>query len=120
MELKSINFDEKFAMITECWSPKIVAGLDNYLVKIAKIEGHFTWHKHTDCDEIFMVHKGKMRIDFRDGSVELGEGEMYVVPKGKEHKPFAEELCEIILLERDDVVNTGDVTDEFTKKAEWI
>jgi len=120
MNLESINLEEKFSRFTECWSPKCVAKLDNYLVKIVKIKGHFTWHKHTDCDELFMVHKGKMQIDFRNGSVELNKGDMLVVPKGKEHKPFAEDICEVIVLESEDVVNTGNVRDEFTKEAGWI
>jgi mannose-6-phosphate isomerase-like protein (cupin superfamily) len=121
MPLKSINFAEKFAMFHEHWSPKCVARLDNYIVKVAKIKGHFTWHDHSECDEIFMIHKGNVRIDFRDGSVELKAGEMFVVPRGKEHKPFSENESEIILLEREDVVNTGDVRNEFTKEEnEWI
>ena len=90
-------------------------------MKVVKIVGHFTWHSHTDCDEIFLVHKGKMRIDFRDGFVDLTEGELFVVPKGKEHKPFSEEICEVVILERNDVVNTGNVKNEFTKEScEWI
>ncbi|MFA7420309.1 MAG: cupin domain-containing protein [Melioribacteraceae bacterium] len=121
MILKGINFDDKFAHFDECWSPKCVARLDNYLVKVLKIKGYFSWHSHKECDEIFIVHKGKMRIDFRDGFVELNNGELFVVPKGKEHKPFSEEVSEIILLEREDVLNTGDVTNEFTKEnLDWI
>jgi mannose-6-phosphate isomerase-like protein (cupin superfamily) len=121
MDQKAINLDEKFSLFSECWSPKGIARLDSYVVKIVKIKGHFTWHSHPDADEIFIVHKGEMRIDFRDGSVELKAGEMFVVGKGREHKPFAEEVCEIILLERGDVINTGDVRDEFTKEEiDWI
>lgn len=121
MQLMAINFIEKFSLFDDYWSPKCIAQLDNYLVKVVKIKGHFTWHTHADCDEIFIVHKGKMRIDFRNESVELNKDEMFVVQKGKEHKPFSEDGCEIILLERVDVVNTGDKTNEFTKeKIEWI
>jgi len=121
MVFNKINFDHKFSLFGECWSPKCVARLDNYLVKVVKIQGHFTWHSHKECDEIFIVQKGKMGIDFRDGFVELKESEMYVVPKGKEHKPFAENVCEAILLEREDVINTGGVQNEFTKEEEeWI
>lgn len=121
MIYKNINMENKFAKFAECWSPKCIAKLDNYLVKVVKIVGHFTWHSHADCDEIFLVHKGKMRIDFRDGFVDLTEGELFVIPKGKEHKPFSEEICEVVLFERNDVVNTGNVKNEFTKESnEWI
>ena len=118
---KAVNFREKFSMFNEYWSPKCVAALDDYLIKIAKIKGHFTWHTHTGCDEIFIVFKGEMRIDFRNESVALKEGELFVVEKGREHKPFSEEGCEIIMVERSGVLNTGDQKNEFTKETlEWI
>ncbi len=121
MILTGINFDDKFALFDECWSPKCVARLDNYLVKVVNTMGEFTWHSHEECDEIFIVHKGKLKIDFRDGLVELITGEMFVVPKGKEHKPFSDDVCEVILLEREDVINTGDISNEFTKEIlDWI
>jgi len=121
MQLNGINFKEKFSLFNEYWSPKCIARFDDYLVKVAKIKGHFTWHTHPECDEIFIVHKGKMRIDFKGRAVELNEGEMSVVQKGMEHKPFSEDGCEIILLERSDVINTGDQKNEFTKaEIEWI
>lgn len=116
-----VHFSQKFSLFEETWSPKTVGKFDNYLVKVAKIKGHFTWHTHDECDEVFIVHKGKMQIDFRDNCVPIGEGEMLIVPRGKEHKPFAEEMCEIILLERSDAINTGNVQNEFTKTDEdWI
>ena len=77
-----------------------MAGFDNYLVKLGKIKGEYTWHSHSGCDEIFIVHKGRMRIELREGAVELSEGEMFTLPAGSEHKPVAEELCEIIMIER--------------------
>jgi mannose-6-phosphate isomerase-like protein (cupin superfamily) len=121
MNLKSISFDEKFELFNDLWSPKCVAQFDNYLVKVAKIQGHFTWHSHSEFDEVFLVHKGDMRIDFRDAAVELKKGEMYVVPKGEEHKPYSENECEIILIENKGVSKTGDDRDEFTKeRLHWI
>lgn len=121
MQSHGINFKEKYSLFNEYWSPKCIARIDDYFVKVAKIKGHFTWHTHHDCDEMFIVHKGKMRIDFEYESVELNEGEMFVVQKGTKHKPFSEEGCEIILFERSDVINTGDKKNEFTKdEIEWI
>ena len=119
--LSSINVDEKFSLIKEYWSPKIIAKIDDYYIKLAKIKGEFTWHTHDDCDEVFIVNKGEMKIDFRDSFVEIKEKAMYVVEKGKEHKPYAESECEIILFERSDVINTGDKKNEFTKEQiDWI
>ena len=121
MNLSAINFKDKFSLFDELWTPKCIAKLDNYIVKIAKIKDDFSWHKHADCDEIFIVNKGSMRIDFREGSAVLQEGELYVVEKGKEHKPHADEVCEIIMLEREDVSNTGDKVNEFTvNDLDWL
>ncbi len=121
MNMKSIRFEDKFKLFDDYWTPKCIAKLDNYIVKVVKIKDHFVWHKHIDCDEIFIVYKGKMRIDFRNESVELNEGEMFVIEKGKEHKPFAENVCEVILIERNDVLNTGDTKNEHTREQlEWI
>ncbi|MEQ8226029.1 MAG: cupin domain-containing protein, partial [Candidatus Eremiobacterota bacterium] len=105
----------------DCWSPKIIGKINDYFVKIAKVKGDFTWHLHDDSDEVFIVHKGILKIDFRDGSAELKAGQMFVVEKGKEHKPYAENECHIILFEKDTVVNTGNIKNEFTKESvEWI
>jgi len=121
MNYESIDFEEKFNLITEYWSPKIVGKMNDYFIKIAKVKGDFTWHHHDDSDEVFIVHKGTLKIDFRDGSTELKTGQMFTVEKGKEHKPFAEQECRIILFEKDTVCNTGNVKNEFTKeKVEWI
>ena len=87
---------------------KLVETVDRYDVKLVKVEGDFVWHKHDAEDELFLVLKGRLRMDFRDRQVEVGAGEMIVVPKGVEHKPFAAEECEVLLLERAGVVNTGD------------
>ena len=90
-------------------------------MKLGKIKGEYIWHSHTEADEIFIVHKGEMKIELRSGTIELSEGEMYVVDRGLEHKPVADELCEIIMIERDDVINTGKDVNEFTKKKlDWV
>ncbi|MFM9843056.1 MAG: cupin domain-containing protein [Dongiaceae bacterium] len=103
-----INLSEKLSRVSEHWSPKLVETLDDYEVKVVKIKGDFVWHKHDAEDEMFVVLKGGFRMDFRDRQVALNAGEMIVVPRGVEHKPFAAQECEILLLERRGVVNTGD------------
>lgn len=108
MKYKSINFEQKLGLFDEHWSPKVLAELNDYQFKIAKIEGDFVWHDHKDTDEAFIVLEGQLRIDFRDGSVTVDAGEMYVVPKGVEHKPFAESEVKMLLIEPRGIVNTGD------------
>jgi mannose-6-phosphate isomerase-like protein (cupin superfamily) len=103
-----INLAEKLARFSERWSPKLVETVDDYEVKVVKLEGDFVWHKHEGADELFLVLKGSLRMDFRDRQVAVGAGEIIVVPKGVEHKPFAAAECEVMLLERRGVVNTGD------------
>ena len=103
-----INLADKLAQFAEHWSPKIVETVDDYEIKVVKVEGDFVWHQHADADELFIVIKGTLRMDFRDRQVEIGPGEIIVVPKGVEHKPYAADECEIILLERRGVPNTGD------------
>ena len=121
MKYKPINFRDKFDLVTEQWSPKIIAQMNEYQIKIAKIQGEFDWHKHPETDETFIVISGNMRIDFRDGQVKLDKGEMYVVPKAIEHKPIAEEECQILLIEPAGTVNTGDtVTNRTHLEDEWI
>src|SRR5215208_6051869 len=99
MDYKSIEFSDKLAKFTEHWSPKIIAQMNDYHFKVAKVQGEFVWHDHPQTDEVFIVLKGQLRIQFRDGAVTLNEGEMFVVPKGKEHKPVAEQECHILLVE---------------------
>ncbi len=103
-----INLTDKLSLFTERWSPKIVAQMDGYHFKLAKLEGDFVWHKHTDTDEAFIILRGQLRIDFRDGAVTLNQGEMLIVPTGVEHKPYAELECHLMILVRADTVNTGD------------
>ena len=119
--MDKINLADKFATFTDHWSPKIVGSVDDYDVKIVRIEGDFVWHRHDDADELFLVLDGGLRMDFRDRQVSVGTGEMIVVPKGVEHKPFAERECKVLLLERSGVVNTGDAEPgALTNAAERI
>ena len=121
MEYKSIDINSKFKIFDDHWSPKIIGKINNYHIKVVKVKGHFTWHKHDETDELFIVNKGELRIDFRDGFVNIKEGQMFIVEKGKEHKPYAEKECEMLTFEPDTVLNTGNVKNEFTKeKLEWL
>ena len=114
MTYQSINFQEKFAKFTEHWSPRIIAQMNNYHFKIAKLEGEFIWHDHPETDEVFIVLNGSLEIQLRDGNVLLQEGEMFVVPKGVEHKPVAKHECHILLIEPAGTLNTGEVINERT------
>ena len=121
MEFKSINFNEKLSKFSEYWSPKIIAQMNNYHFKVVKFRGEFVWHSHDDTDEVFIVLDGEMSIAFRDGSVELKEGEMFVVPKGAEHRPFAEKECKAVLVEPAGTINTGDTGGKMTAEDDvWI
>jgi mannose-6-phosphate isomerase-like protein (cupin superfamily) len=121
MDHQPINFNEKLSKFSEHWSPRIIAQLNDYHFKVVKVQGEFVWHEHADTDEVFVVLYGRLEIQFRKGSVVLNEGEMYVVPKGVEHKPVAESECHILLVEPAGTVNTGDVVDEKTAPNNvWI
>lgn len=113
-DVQRIDLREKFASFTERWSPKIVAQLNGQDVKVVKIQGEFPWHHHADEDELFLVHRGRLRIEFRDRAVELGEGQMLMVPRGIEHRPVAESEAEIILFEPAGTRNTGNLVNERT------
>lgn len=121
MEYKPVNFQEKLGKFSEYWSPKVIAQLNDYHFKLAKIKGEFVWHDHPETDEVFVVIRGGLDILFRDGKVTLREGEMFVVPKGVEHKPVAKDECHILLVEPAGTVNTGNVVNALTadNKA-WI
>jgi len=108
MTPNAINLARKLNQFDDQWSPKIIAEMDGFQFKLAKLEGDFVWHSHPDTDEAFIVIEGQLRIDFRDGAVTLNRGEMLVVPKGVEHKPFAESECHVMVLVREGTVNTGD------------
>lgn len=119
--MKSINFADKLSKFSDHWSPKVIAEMNDYQFKLAKLEGEFVWHNHTDTDEVFIVIEGSMKIELEDGVVELGAGEMYVVPKGVMHKPSAEKECQIMLVEPRGVVNTGEVDSDLTAENDvWI
>ncbi|HEY0785916.1 MAG TPA: cupin domain-containing protein [Acidobacteriaceae bacterium] len=107
MSYTAINFREKFKALTETWSPRVIAEMNDYQFKVVKLEGDFIWHDHPDTDETFVVLDGELRIDLRDGCVRIGAGEMFVVPKGTEHKPFAEHEVHLLLIEPRGVLNTG-------------
>lgn len=106
-----INLSEKLNLFTDRWSPKIVAEMEGFDFKLAKLKGDFVWHSHPDTDEAFFVLEGSLRIDFRSGRVTLNKGEILIVPKGTEHKPFAESECHVMVLERAGTVNTGDAAE---------
>lgn len=108
MNYESINLLDKLSKVAELWSPHVVAELNDYQFKVARIQGEFTWHSHPDTDEAFIVLDGSIVIKLRDGEVTLKTGELYVVPRGVEHKPVAESEAQILLIEPRGVVNTGD------------
>ena len=121
MRYTAINFREKFALFTEQWQPKVVAEMNDYQFKVVKLQGDFVWHTHDDTDETFIVMDGTLRIDLRDGAVTIGAGEMFVVPKGVEHKPYAEREVKLLLIEPRGVPNTGDQGGERTAANDaWI
>ncbi len=121
MNNTAINLRDKLAKLTEQWSPRVVAEMNDYQFKLVKIKGEFVWHNHTDTDEVFIVLDGSMIIEFRDGSVTLSPGEMYVVPRGVEHRPTASQECSLMLVEPRGVVNTGDAGGAYTAPNDvWI
>jgi len=121
MKFDAINFKDKFTKFTEHWSPCVIAEMNDYQFKLVKIEGEFVWHDHPDTDEVFIVIEGTLSIEFRDGVVVFDPGEMFVVPKGVEHKPVANSECKIMIIEPKGVVNTGDSSSELTAQNDvWV
>lgn len=121
MNYRPINLNDKFSRFSEFWSPRVIAELNDYQIKLVNVNGGFTWHSHQETDELFMVIDGHMTIEFRDGAVKLSAGEMYVVPKRVEHKPSATETCKILLIEPRGVVNTGESGGALTAPNDvWI
>lgn len=121
MKYCPINFSDKLALFDSQWTPKVIAEMNDYQFKLTKLEGDFVWHDHQETDETFIVLEGELRIDFRDGAVNIGAGEMFVVPKGVEHKPYAESEVKIMLIERRGVLNTGQEGGERTAENDvWI
>jgi mannose-6-phosphate isomerase-like protein (cupin superfamily) len=106
------------AALTEYWSPRVVAELDDSYVKVAKLKGTFTWHAHDQEDELFFILKGRLRIELESGAVELSEGDTFVVPRGVRHNPVADEECHVMLIERKTTLHTGSVTTDQTRSLE--
>lgn len=120
-QISMMNLRQKFELFTDLWSPKVVGEINDYQVKLAKIEGEFVWHQHDHTDEFFLVVQGSMRIEYDDHYVSLDEGEIHIVPKGVRHRTVADEECWIVIIEPRDVVNTGDVNSEMTAENDvWI
>lgn len=113
--LQTGELNAKFSLFDEHWRPKVIACLNGQEVKIVKVQGVFPWHFHEDCEEMFLVWKGRFRVEFRDRIVDMGPGEFVVVPRGVEHRTAADEEAEVLIFEPTEVLNTGNVTDaEFT------
>jgi mannose-6-phosphate isomerase-like protein (cupin superfamily) len=116
-----INLAQKFGMLSEHWSPRVVAELNDYQFKVVRIEGDFIWHDHPETDEAFLVIEGQLRIDFRDRHVLVGPGELFIVPKGVEHKPSAEREVKMMLIEPRGTLNTGHEGGERTATNDiWV
>ena len=121
MSSEKINLKEKLSKFSDHWSPKVIAEMNDYQFKLVKIKGDFVWHNHGDTDEFFLVIEGEMKIEFKDETVILKEGEIFVVPKGVEHKPNAEEECKIMIVEPRGVINTGDAESNLKASNDvWI
>lgn len=118
---QATNFHDKLQLLSERWSPKVIAQMNDYHLKLVKMQGQFVWHSHAKTDEVFIVIDGSMDIDFRDGQVTLNSGEMYVVPKGVEHKPYAAKQCSVLLIEPAGTINTGNAGGNLTAPPDaWI
>tara|TARA_B100001027_G_scaffold208533_1_gene173899 strand:+ start:398 stop:775 length:378 start_codon:yes stop_codon:yes gene_type:complete len=118
---KKINIKQKFSKFSEYWSPKVLAEMNDYEFKIARIKGEFIWHNHTETDEVFIVIEGSMKILLRGKTIRLSKGDLYVVPKGTDHKPVAEKECKLMLVELKGTKNTGSETHKLTAEDnQWI
>ncbi|WP_405369768.1 MULTISPECIES: cupin domain-containing protein [unclassified Nonlabens] len=119
--MSAINLKEKLSLFNDQWTPKIIGELNGQHVKLAKLQGEFVWHDHINEDELFYVIKGQLIIELRDKIITLNEGDLYIVPRGVEHKPIAHEEVHIMLFEPAVIKHTGDVQHEITKeKLDWI
>ncbi|HEY1435310.1 MAG TPA: cupin domain-containing protein [Thermoanaerobaculia bacterium] len=112
--MEKVNVLQKFSLFTDQYRPKVVGDLNDHLIKLVRLQGDFVWHHHENEDELFLVVRGRMRIGLRAGDIELSEGEFFIVPKGVEHKPSADEECWVVLIEPGTTLNTGNVTSERT------
>ena len=118
MTSRVVDLHERLSLFSEHWSPKVVARLNDYAVKVVKLKGEFVWHSHPETDELFLVVEGTLVIQLRDGDVTLGPGQLYVVPKGVEHRPVAEGDVSVVLVEPESTVNTGDAGGPLTAVPE--
>jgi mannose-6-phosphate isomerase-like protein (cupin superfamily) len=118
--MQKVNLADKLARIVEYWSPKAVGAVNDFHVKLVKLKGDFVWHAHEVEDELFLVLRGTLRMQYRDGEVRVEPGEFVVVPHGTEHRPVADEEVHVLLLEPKSTVNTGAAGGERTRDVEWI
>jgi mannose-6-phosphate isomerase-like protein (cupin superfamily) len=112
--MNKVNLRDKFAMFSDYWNPRVVGELNGQHVKLTKFKGEFVWHDHAQEDEMFLVVRGSFRMDFRDHSITLNEGEFLIVPRGVEHRPVAEQEVEVLLFEPAQIKHTGDIESELT------
>jgi len=121
MECKAINISEKLSLFSDHWSPKVIARMNDYHLKLVKFQGDFVWHAHKETDEVFLVLEGEMTIHFRDKDVAVKKGELFVIPKGTEHKTSAKVECHAMLIEPEGTVNTGEIQDAKTAPVDsWL
>ena len=113
-----MNIEQQFVDVHDFWSPRVIGRVNDQYVKIAKLKGEFTWHKHDDEDEMFLVVKGRLKIQFEDGDVELGPGDFHIVPKGVRHNPVTDDECWVMLIETVTTKHTGDVISPLTRTIE--
>ena len=119
--MDKINLKEKLSEFSDHWSPKVIAEMNDYQFKLVKIQGEFVWHNHDDTDETFIVIEGEMKIEFENETLQLNEGDMFVVPKGVEHKPWAGNECKVMIIEPRGVLNTGNSEGDLTASNDvWI
>ena len=118
--MQKVILSKKLALFSERWSPKVIGAVNDLHVKLAKLEGEFVWHSHEAEDELFLVLKGTLRMQFRDREVVIRPGELIVVPHGTEHRPVADDEVHVLLLEPKSTVNTGTAGGERTREVEWI
>ncbi len=114
----AVNIDQQFGHLTEFWSPRVIGTVNDQYIKVAKVRGRLAWHKHDNEDELFLVIRGRLTIQFEDGQVDIGPGDFYVVPKGVMHNPVADEECWVLLIETVTTQHTGDVQTPLTKTIE--
>ncbi len=115
--VEKVDVHAKLAGFSEAYSPRVIGALNGQEVKVAKLRGPFTWHQHEHEDELFLVVRGRFRMELRDRTLELGEGELVIIPRGTEHRPVADEECHVLLFEPAGTLNTGNVRDRFTVDA---